>query len=288
MKKEIKIVDKEKGVIRITTLDERWYAQPAVDNETGLPVYKYFPSTTWVASYYPKGIEFYKWLADKGWDEAEAIKNTAGEKGSKVHFACSQIDEGKEVTIESKFKNSQGIEEEISLEEFRCVKDYVEFLKEYKPEVLLNEQSFFSDISGGTIDRIYGIRNQLAPQVRQIWVCDIKTSKSIWEEYKLQLSDYSHMNIDYKKLGITDEEWTNRKLAILQIGYKMNRAGYKFTELEDKYDLFRNVAYKIWQNENTNAKPKEIELPLRLISPLIPQVETKVVEVKKINKNSKI
>ena len=73
------------------------------------------------------------------------------------------------------------------------------------------------------------------------------------------------MHIDYKKLGVTEKEWKQRKLAILQIGYKKNKKGYKFTEVQDKYHLFKN-AYKVWKNENPNFKPKERDYPTVIFS----------------------
>ena len=33
-----------------------------------------------IAGHYPKGIAFYKWLAEKGWDESQALKSAAGDK----------------------------------------------------------------------------------------------------------------------------------------------------------------------------------------------------------------
>ena len=70
MKKMI-IDTKTKGIVQITTVDERWYLKKD----------KFVPSSTWIANYYPKGIGFNKWLASKGWDRAEALKQEAGEKG---------------------------------------------------------------------------------------------------------------------------------------------------------------------------------------------------------------
>jgi hypothetical protein len=70
---------------QITVADKRWYMKPAKDAETGLPIYLPVPSVTWIAGFWPQGIHFYKWLAEKGWDEAEAIKAAAGDKGSAVH-----------------------------------------------------------------------------------------------------------------------------------------------------------------------------------------------------------
>jgi len=74
------------------------------------------------------------------------------------------------------------------------------------------------------------------------------------------------MEFDYKKMGITEKEWKNRKLAVLQIGYKKNRKRYKFTEIKDKYYLFRRVAYKIWKNENPDRKLKERDYPTVIFS----------------------
>lgn len=263
MKKEIKLIDKEKKVVRITTLNERWYAKPSTDSKTGLPIFEYFPSSTLIASYYPKGIFFYKWLAEKGWDEAEAIKNAAGDKGSKVHIACGHIDEGLEIDIEkSKYLNNSTEQmEELSQEELDCILSYVKFIDDLKPVLLANEITSFGKFYAGTADKIFAVPNSVYPDVRQIWIVDLKTSKSIWEEYKLQISSYSHMDIDYKKLGITDVEWENRKLAILQVGYTRNKDGYKFTEIDDKFDLFE-MAYKIFLNENPDSKPQQKDYPL--------------------------
>lgn len=73
MKKIIEDILKEKGIKRVTTADERWYIRPSTNLLTGLPGYEYVPSVTWIAGCYPKGVAFYKWLANHGWDEAEAV-----------------------------------------------------------------------------------------------------------------------------------------------------------------------------------------------------------------------
>jgi len=272
--REVKTINKEK-IIQITTLDERWYAKSVIDPQTNLPKYIFYPSVTWISSYYPKGIAFYKWLANKGWEESEAIKISAGEKGSKIHQATQMIDDGKEVAMNDKFINPTTMElEELTPEEYKAVMDFTEWLDITKPELLANEITVFGDDYAGTIDRIYRIDGQ-------IWIVDIKTGQNIWEEYKLQLSAYSHANVDYKELKITDKEWQNRKLAILQIGYHRNQRGYKFTEVEDKYDLFR-MARQIWENENPNAKPDQASYPLRLASKI------RVKKVAKTNKTKKL
>jgi hypothetical protein len=99
MKKDIINKDKERGIVQITTFDERWYARPTEDPITKLPRFEFVPSVTWIADHYPKGVGFYKWLANKGWDEAEAIKSAAGDKGSKVHLAIADLIRGLEAPM---------------------------------------------------------------------------------------------------------------------------------------------------------------------------------------------
>ena len=279
MRKDIKEV--KGGVMQITTIDERWYAKPFIDKKTGLPTsYEYFPSVTWITGYYPKGIGFMKWLASKGWDEAEAIKVAAGDKGSKVHLATEAIELGKEISIREHLPNkTTGNMEELTVEEIDCIVSFRDWLDEVQPETLMTECCVFGEDYAGTIDRIYRIDGR-------IWILDLKTSKSLWPEHTLQISGYSHAHIDYKKLGITDEEWKERGLAILQLGYdKFRTPGkphFKFTEVPDRYDLFR-AAYKIWQFEHPGAKPKTAAYPLVISS----KVRSEALEKKKNKSKSK-
>ena len=255
MNKEIKVIDEEKQIVRVTTIDERWYSRPEVNKETGLHEFAYYPSSTWIAGYYPKGIAFYKWLAGKGWDEAEAIKSAAGNRGSKVHQATEYLEETRALPIDMAFTNNEtGQLEVLSTEEINCIQSFATWINAQEPELLAKEMTVFGDGYAGTLDRIYRIKGV-------IWIVDLKTSQYIWEEMKLQISSYSHAKIDYAKLGITDEEWKSRKLAVLQLGYRLNKVNVKFTEIEDKFDLFK-VAMMIWANENHDAKPKQRDYPL--------------------------
>lgn len=257
MLKEIKKI--KRGVIRITSLNERWYAKYSVNQKTGLKEYIYYPSSTWISGYYPKGQYFYKWLAGKGWTEVEAVKQAAGDKGSRVHYACQDLDDGKEIKITDKYLNpSTKQKEELSKEEVDCLISYRDFLDEVRPKLLAQEITSFGDVYAGTADKIFRIG-------KEVWIVDLKTSQSIWPEHELQISSYSHMQFDIKKMKISEKEWKNRKLAILQIGYKKNKKGYKFTEVQDKFHLFKN-AYKIWKNENPNIKPKERDYPSVIFS----------------------
>lgn len=252
MKKEIIQIDKEAGVFRVTTTDERWYPIESKNKETGLPEYQFYPSSSWISGFYPKGIPFYKWLADKGWNEAEAIKSAAGDKGSKVHKAIEMLIKGGTVSMDTSIVNAEtGKEEEITVEEYECVMSFANWANTMKPEFLLQEKTLISKkhAFAGTLDCLAKIGDQL-------WIIDFKTSQYVWPEHELQISSY--------KQALTETtKYSDVKLAILQVGYKRNKNMYKFTEVEDKFDLFLH-AKAIWSHETEGEKPRQRDYPLSL------------------------
>jgi hypothetical protein len=237
MKIETRVIDKEKGIVQITTNDERWYQ-----------IKDFFvPSVTWIAGHYPKGVQFYKWLAEKGWDESQAIKQAAGDKGSKVHNACEDILRGKTVKIDDKYLNrSTGEMEELSVEEYECLMSLVGWLNEVNPVIINGEYNVVNPEFGyaGTVDLKCKIGEE-------IWLVDFKTGQNIWPEYELQVSAYRHADPQIQKT------------AILQLGYKRNKNKYKFTEIEDKFPLFL-AAKQIWQEECGNQSPSQKDYPLEI------------------------
>jgi hypothetical protein len=259
--KEIRTVDTEKGIVQITSWDERWYGIDSKNEVTGLPEYKFLPSVTWIADYYPKGIGFYKWLADKGWDEAESLKESAGQKGSKVHLAVEKLLAGEVVNINSKILNkSTGQEEALSAEEYEAIMSFAEWHKDNNPTLLASEITVINEVIGyaGTVDFFCEISGEK-------WIIDFKTSANIWASHELQLSAYRHA------IGVEGV-----KTAILQLGYKRNKyKKYKFTEIDDKFDLFLG-AKKVWANENSGVVPAQKDYPLeiKLSLPVVPVIES--------------
>lgn len=283
MQKIIREVDPKRGIVQVTVADERWYLRPDKDAKSGIPSYKGVPSVTWIGGYYPKGIGFYKWLADKGWDEAEAVKQAAGDKGSRVHLAIEMILSGEEFKIDTKvLDKTSGQMTELSLEELICVKSFCDWREAVKPEILATEIAVFSDTHGyaGTVDlvcRIDGI----------LYVVDFKTSKKIWREHELQVSAYrvaleSGENPLWTKNANGTQgkmiEPTNMKTAILQVGYNMNKAGYKFTETPDQFDLFL-TAKKIWAAETAGQDIKVLDFPILLSKGKKPAVLPEVAKI---------
>jgi len=272
MKKEIRVV--KNGIVQISLPDERWYTFDSVDPRTGNPVYEYWPSVTWIASYYPKDINFMKWLASKGWDEAESLKVLAGDRGSKVHYAVETLLKGKEVTMADKFINpTTGEPEELSVDEYSCLIDFSNWFKSQENiEIAGIEITHFNHEHryAGTIDILCRIDGQL-------YVLDLKTSKSIYQGHKLQISAYSHLDVPLKDYGISDKEWKERKMAILQVGYKRNKDRFKFTEIDDCFPLFL-ATKQVWANECEKIQPPQLDLPLKVKLDLEEAIKSKVAE----------
>lgn len=232
---------KSEGIIQITSLDERWYQ---VGDE-------FYPSSTWIAGYYPKGIAFMKWLASKGWDEAEALKNAGGNRGSKVHQAVDKLLRGEEVKMDSHFI-VDGKDEELTVEDWECVMSFADWHRLENPkQIILNESVVVSKKFkyAGTLDLFYEKRDGRKS------ILDIKTSSSIWPEMELQLSSY--------KNAVEESGQKVDCMEILQLNYKLNRAKFKVTEIEDKFVLFR-AARAIWENENKSVVPKQKDYPVAI------------------------
>lgn len=242
------------NILRITTYDERWYKF----NEE-----EFVPSVTWITSFYPKGIQFMKWLASKGWDEAEIIKSARGNHGSKVHQAIEDLITGKkhEVIHDSKYiNNDTGILEELTVDEYASVISFNEWFKEVKPKVILTEVTVLSRKHNyaGTDDIICKIDDD-------VWLIDYKISPNIYPSHEIQLSAYKNADVyldkDGKEHSIADLGIT--KQGILQLGYKRNKKGYKFTEILDQFDLFL-ATKKIWAKETAGQQPLQKDYPLSI------------------------
>jgi hypothetical protein len=93
---------------------------------------------------------------------------------------------------------------------------------------------------------------------------DFKTSKYIWKEYQLQVSAY-RMALENGENPIAARnpngtetgkvmDVSGLKAAILQVGYDKNKAGFKFTEVEDVFSEFK-VAQQIWKSEINGNTP---------------------------------
>lgn len=261
MKKEFRDVDEEKGIVQITTSDERVYVFPSKDPKTKLPVYSFKPSVTYITSFYPKGKFFEAWLKNNGADESDLIKRLAGEKGYKVHQAVTALMSGEELKIDDKLKNpTTGEQEEMTSEEYESVLCYERFWNDLKEKDFKGSEFLVHSNKhnyAGTVDLMLRIDGQL-------WLIDVKTGQNVYEDYKLQASAYKHAILENVPTSLKAEKnLDTMKLAILQIGYRRNKNGYKFTEVEDKFDVFLNTK-AIFENEVKNLPYKQIEMPMAI------------------------
>lgn len=245
MKKEIRITDKEKGVVRITTSDERWYCKPASDDTTGLPVFKPFPSVTWIVSVYPK-LGLQKLRDELGAEETDLLKKLGGERGSKVHDAITAIIQGEEVRVDSEFTNpNTGQLEPLSAEEVRHVMSFVQWRDAVNPKFLIWDVTVISERNGygGTIDAVAEIDGE-------IYFIDFKTSKVIGTDYEMQISAYAEAVRNGENEFDSIDRARPFKLAILQLGtkpLKTNPQEFRWREVENRFDLFM-ATRKIWED----------------------------------------
>jgi len=250
MKKELKTVDKKRGIIQITTVDERFYAFPSVNKITGLPEYEFIPSVTYILTAMNKGKGFETWLKTQG-DNADEIKIAAANKGSRIHHAITALINGASISIDAMFPDSVGLSAPLTADEYAAVCTFSTWHKSVKPEYIASEFIVRGDGYAGTVD--------ISCQIKGVpYIIDIKSGQGIYESYVVQLSAYKHAT----PIGIEPVlDISGARLAILQVGYNRCKDGYKFTEVKDKYEVFCAVK-KVFDNEHGDARPRQIDLPL--------------------------
>ena len=262
-KKEIVNVDKERGIIRITTADERFYTREVFETATGLPKIDYRPSLTHIVGFYPKDKGFENYLKKNG-DESEEIAMAAAERGSKVHQAIESLNSGQVVEINSMFENPRtGMSDELTWDEYAVVKTYADWWQNegHKEFIILEvEKVVWPEGPGTEVGGPLHFGATLDLCVKRIsdgkiGIIDVKTSKAVYDSHKIQVSALR----EAKKAEGVGVEWQ----AILQVGYRLNKAGYKFTEVEDLFDQYL-VAKKIYDYKVGKSGPSQIELPIKL------------------------
>lgn len=230
------------------TLQSHWYhvwrVQPNGLKGEYLGV---FPSSTTILNAYPQSTYLTQWIAEKGWNESQRIKSEAGERGTRIHAACDALEDGIEL-----------LEQNYSLEEWYKIDSFVDWYREYNPELIAKEMAIFSESGqyAGRFDRLYKIAGEIT-------VLDFKSGAGLYEHFPLQFASYAK----------AIEENTDTEIAqtaALQLG-SISKLGYRFVvypDWRDHYKVFKNVR-AVWQYEYFDSKknPKEapvLELPSTL------------------------
>lgn len=211
---------------------------------------EFVPSVTTILEAYPKDAAFYAWLKKNG-DDADRIRDAAGDRGSKVHKATEILDAGGEL----KLLNEQGFPQ-YSLQEWAMIDKYVDFRKSHS-DIIMEAQEFklVSPKLGyaGTIDRMCRIGEKL-------YLLDIKTSNMLHKSYELQLEAYANL---LEEAGIHIDGvcilWLNAKTRTEK---RLQGKGWQMVIIDDNErqnnkDLF-DATKKLWNQQNKEYKPKNL------------------------------
>lgn len=227
------MTDKKIEQINVALFDERFYK---MDD-------KFYPSVTYLLGcVYPSGFGLQQWIGDVGNKRAEEIRDDAGEDGSFVHEAIEKILLGGKIhtdEINDRFKPQR------SLKIHRCLKAFLDWYEEYKPETISTEYIVINDEYGyaGTVDYKCKIGGEE-------YIIDFKTSKSIHPTARVQLSAYNYA-----------DGATNLKPFILHLG-NTTKKRYSFLEVDfERYFEEFKAAKKMFDLLHPNAGPNEETFP---------------------------
>jgi hypothetical protein len=232
---------------QITILDSRYY-QRGED--------LFYPSVTYVLSYFPKDKFFETWMKDVG-HNADLIMRKAGDEGTQVHQAIEKYLAGEEIV----WIEENGVVN-YSLDVWKMILKFVDFWQTYKPTLIESETHLFTDVLkvAGTGDLVVEIEEKL-------WLLDIKTSNSLHFTYDLQLSVYKQAwdELFDRKIDNTGILWLKAATrGSDKAGKKIQGAGWQLkpTEgtFEDNIQTFKHL-FEIFKIKNPDLKPYSELLP---------------------------
>ena len=149
-----------------------------------------------------------QWIGEVGNDKAEQRLQQAGDRGTHLHDACERLLKGEEINLLNDFPKAA---------DKKCLVAFSNWCAEYQP-IIKGTEFTVASRSGyaGTLDILCEIEKEL-------YIVDIKTSRSIYDSHKLQIAAYQ--NAYFEMSGL------QTKPAILHLN-PLTKKGYKFeTEL---------------------------------------------------------
>ena len=232
-----RILEISKDSKQITLPDARYYRRNG----------KYYPSITYVLSYYPKGKHFQDWLKKVGYS-ADWIVKKAGEEGTQVHEMIEDYLNGEELNF---LQNGIPM---YNPDIWQMFLKFVDFWEEYKPTLIETEVHLFSDELkvAGTCDMVCELNNEL-------WIIDFKTSNHLQTTYDLQTAVYGKMYEEcygkkadrYGVLWLKSSKRKKSQDKIQGKGWEMYES--KRTQ-DENIDIF-NTVKKLFDLENPRHSP---------------------------------
>ena len=233
-----RILEISEDAKQITLPDSRYYRRNGA----------YYPSITYVLSYYPKGKFFEDWLKKVGY-ASEHIVRKAGEQDTQVHEMIESYLEDNELN----FLSSDG-RPQYHPDVWQMFLRFVDWWEEYNPTLIETEVHLFSDELkvAGTCDLVCEIDGEL-------WIVDFKTSNHLQTTYDLQTAVYGKCYEECfgkkaDRYGILWLKSSKRKAA----KDKMQGKGWEMYESsrtqEENLDIFLTVK-KLFDLENPKHSP---------------------------------
>ena len=246
-KKIKRVLEYNEDAKQITIGDQRFYQRKAKT---------FYPSVTYVLSYFPKGKFFENWMKDVG-HNSDIIARKAADEGTETHKAIEDFLNGKEIVWINEYGKANH-----SLIVWQMILRFADFWNTVKPRLIATEQHIFSDEYqyAGTIDLVVEIDGK-------IWLLDIKTSNSLHTSYDLQLAAYAQAwneNFDtpIENTGIIWLKSPSRKTD--SSGKKLQGNGWALkvphNNYQDNLQSFLKV-YDIFRLENPEMKPYSEKYP---------------------------
>jgi hypothetical protein len=225
---------------QLTFLDSRFYTTPD----------GFLPSVTTILEAYPKDAAYFQWIKSVGQD-ADAIRDAAGDRGTTVHELTERYDNGEEITLLTE-SGALGYK----LQEWAMFERYVDYTIKCSPRIEQNEQNYVSPELGyaGTIDRVINVGG-----VR--YLMDIKTSNAIYPTYWLQLAAYREL---LDKVGGVEVDavailWLNAKTRTEGKKGSIQGKGWQLLTREDTttdLQVFKATKY-LWGVQNADSMPRQ-------------------------------
>ena len=227
---------------QITMPDSRYYRRNG----------NYYPSITYVLSYYPKGKFFEDWLKKVGYS-ADWIVKKAGEEGTQTHELIEAYLNDEELC----FLKDNGYPR-YSPEVWKMFLRFVEWWETYNPTLLEAEVHLFSDEIkvAGTCDLVCEIDGEL-------WIIDFKTSNHLQTTYDLQTAVYGKCYEECygKKADRYGVLWLKSSKRGPKEGHIQGKGWELFESKrtqEENLDIF-NTVKKLFDLENPRHSPSFTE-----------------------------
>lgn len=238
----------KKSVKRILQVDPNGKQVNFLDSRYYKRFDKYYPSITYVLSFFPKNKFFEQWIKDVG-HNSDIIMEKAAREGTQVHQAIENYLNGETITWIDDYGNAK-----YSLLVWRMILKFHDFWTTMKPTLLESEIHLVSDKYqiAGTCDLVLEIDGET-------WLLDIKTSNSVHTSYDLQVSAYVkcwNENYDTKvdKAGILWLKSSKRGPSKGKIQGKGWEVITSKKSIDENFNLFLNV-YELFKASNPDMEP---------------------------------